>query len=110
MMIFSQISGYYDFIGKTAATILGHQLSEYLVECYFLTLTGTEVQPKPCQQKGRIKLLSSPKHFNCYTIEYFAGKGHNEKWRGGTIQFLDSCQPDEGGVQSATQTVTQTRI
>ena len=35
---------------------------------------------------------------------------HTHKWRGGTIQFLDSCQPDEGGVQSATQTVTQTRI
>ncbi len=30
--------------------------------------------------------------------------------RGGTIQFLDSCHPGEGGVQSATQTVTQTRI
>ncbi len=30
--------------------------------------------------------------------------------RGGVIQFLDSCQPDEGGVQSATPTAIQTRI
>ena len=30
--------------------------------------------------------------------------------RGCIIQFLDSCQPDERGVQSATQTVIQTRI
>ena len=36
---------------------------------------------------------------------------HRQKnQREGIILFFDSCRPDEGGVQSATQTVIQTRI
>ncbi len=67
--------GYYDFIGEAAAMKLGHQESEYLAACNFIVLSGTQISMQPCQVLGRVKLLPGPKYFNCYTIEYFPGKG-----------------------------------
>ena len=68
------VGGYYQFIGKEMAKLVGHEKDMFVVECEVLILKGFRLLPEPCADVVNVYSLSKPDLLNCYQFKVNTSK------------------------------------
>ena len=66
--LFFTSSAYYQNIGRDNASLIGHDVGDFIVSCYVELFDGFAVEFIPCSRMLDINMVTYPSLFNCYRL------------------------------------------
>ena len=63
-------SGFFQTEGARKMTQSGHNLTDFVIDCQLLVISGVWLDKTPCENYVQLMLLSSARYFNCYRLDF----------------------------------------